>query len=444
MSAYPFIIALLLLTSCLSSAEETCNIDDDECNEQAKVLTEGDVNLPLGQGYKLSDTNILITLVPGKALYEGDELSKCVVDTSIQESRSELTSLDETRELYNHLAIQGHIGANFAKLFSLQASLESLLDIKDWSNVEVRSATIDYAEYVKFLVIDLGCLENVKFTKQFQEDLDALEETITDPHLQSSWYYYEKFINHYGSHIVNRVALGSRLQYFVTADIDKNYSEKQFQARVCAGFNETLDSIGLQGCDGISDDDRKNSTQLTMATRSYIRGGDPTIRNQLVTGGLDAATIKKFMDSTAQYPNPIDYAFVPLWHLFPDNKRQQAINLQDFYEGYLQTDCQYLAIGDTTLQQFHQIGQEHLVCSIASEGCHNDSDCHYSLSHFGCMCYGPSCVQYDDKGRPEIREKINGSLYDHVNQYCYMSFKTCQCKNPERNHIVWPTSNIDV
>ena len=85
-------------------------------------------------------------------------------------------------------------------------------------------------------------------------------------------------------------------------------------------------------------------------------------------------------------------------------------------------------------------------CTLAAEGCHSDSDCHYKV--IWCSCRGSSCVRY----RKEKKDSgaIKTIAYANTDQdwrkhgcKLHLAGSLCKCHNHNEPKVVWRIPSRD-
>ena len=94
----------------------------------------------------------------------------------------------------------------------------------------------------------------------------------------------------------------------------------------------------------------------------------------------------------------------------------------------------------------HQKTSPEFECTLAAEGCHSDSDCHYKP--VWCSCRGSSCIHYkkvnQDTGAIKITAYANTDQ-DWGWQGCdwYVAGSYCKCYNHKNQKVVWRMPSRD-
>ena len=109
------------------------------------------------------------------------------------------------------------------------------------------------------------------------------------------------------------------------------------------------------------------------------------------------------MNEAGDHASSVQHTFRAIWDILqsicktgsPNHIR--AINLEQYYLGFLNYGCRFIQSGGVDIQKFDYTRGSNEVypeyeCSLAKEGCHSDNDCH--LKPMWCSCGGESCVRY--------------------------------------------------
>ena len=139
-----------------------------------------------------------------------------------------------------------------------------------------------------------------------------------------------------------------------------------------------------------------------MSSWLTVTGGRAETRTQLLYN-RSAELIVQFMREGETHPTHIEYTLLPIWEYLQEKSvgtphLVKAVNIEYFYNGFLNFGCPYDNKYGIELQKFALTPQATLKhpeysCTIAPSGCHSNDDCHY---HFGiwCDCAGDSCIRY--------------------------------------------------
>ena len=317
--------------------------------------------------------------------------------------------------------------------------MESLYKTSSWQDTEIKSASLDYGSYKQVVELNKLCaLKPSMLTDSFISAVKSLPTKIADPSDDNQWVQYDYFIKTYGSHILTKLKLGSRVQQFATTKNTSSYTETDFMARLCLDVAGLKDEVKISACANFSKEHRKESQTYNMNIATFVRGGDPNLRAKLQVN-LDPTNIEQFMASAQQNANPIQYEFTPVWELVSrldgpsSDMYYRALNLKAYYSGFLEFGCRKrTTYNGFILQQFVEVPQDpgHYRCEFANEGCRSDSDCHIKLGSM-CYCYGDTCIKDDKYGRPQSLTTQIGRHGKGINSCChYRVGVTCGCTQP--------------
>ena len=168
-----------------------------------------------------------------------------------------------------------------------------------------------------------------------------------------------------------------------------------------------MSSLNVEACSGVTKEDISKLYNRKMTTSITVRGGTVDTRNRLVYERSNDLLLQ-FLAEGQTHATPIEYTLTPIWqvlrgqnYVLAENRNAgvQAVNLQFYYDGYLNFGCSLIAgKRGPELQKFHLAPHSTssdpvYQCSLAPSGCHSDEDCHCRGCD-KCRCYGDSCIVY--------------------------------------------------
>ena len=152
---------------------------------------------------------------------------------------------------------------------------------------------------------------------------------------------------------------------------------------------------------------------------------------------------------------PVKYKYTPIWDILrlkyhSDPQRYAlALNLEQFYMGFLDFGCSMLETNDLQLRRFQfsrysTIQVPDYICVLEREGCHKDEDCHATHEGYQSHCHGSTCVEH----RPppfgikaegaEIRTEKKGRSSEGINQSCFYHKAKGKCNlDFSQNKTIW-------
>ena len=352
-----------------------------------------------------------------------------------------------------------NLKAEVSKLFSLGATLDATTKSVSGNNRSVSGTSLNIGRKDFDLQFSPNCLYNTNLQDRVLEDFASLPIEISKPWFKDSWREYDIFLNTHGSHVITAVTYGASIDQYAFGEESSSYTEKQLTTKACAALpGEVIGAAGLSlsACAGLNKNDLKDISNTKMTTSITIRGGSIETRNRLLSD-KSADVIFKFLSEGDENPAPIRYKLTPIWQVLANqkqvkasnlNKNVQAVNMQYYFEGFLNFDCPRIPEDERgpILQLFHYA--EHSTpdrpvfqCTIAPEGCHSNKDCHHRIG-WGCKCYGKSCIRHKSVGQNSEKQKLTAVRYYKKDwdgdKTC--GWKTlggsCICKNEKFTRIV--------
>ena len=285
----------------------------------------------------------------------------------------------------------------------------------------------------------------------FNTDLE-----ISRPWHKVSWRDYHYFLQTHGSHVITDVTYGSSVDQYAFAEESSSHSARDFTVKACASLagNAAVSSLNVEACSGVTKEEIRKLYNSKMTTTITVRGGTVDTRNRLVYERSNDLLLQ-FLAEGQTYPTPIEYTLTPIWQILRAQKYVlagnrngdvQAVNLQYYYDGYLNFGCP-LIVGrrGPELQKFdhatHSTPSDPVYqCSIAPSGCHSNEDCHCRACD-KCRCYGDSCVVYSATKRGSgtrltAAPNYNKSLKENGCERKFWGVKcSCENKNTRRRVI---------
>ena len=314
-----------------------------------------------------------------------------------------------TGEFYKSIATQTSLKANYESHFTLGFSLDATTKTVSGSKREISGTSLNLATKSYELQFLPNCLYETTVHDRVIADFSRLDVEISEPWYKVSWRDYHHFLQTHGSHVVTAVTLGSSVDQYAFAEESSSYSSRDFTVKACASLagNVAVSSLSVEACSGVTKEEISKLYNSKMTTTITVRGGTVDTRNRLVYERSNELLIQ-FLGEGQTQPTPIEYTLTPIWqilrsqkHVVAANKntRVQAINLQYYYDGYLNFGCP-LVVGKRgpELQMFnharhHTASDPVFQCSLAPSGCHSNEDCHCRGCD-KCRCHGDSCIVY--------------------------------------------------
>ena len=215
------------------------------------------------------------------------------------------------------------------------------------------------------------------------------------------------YVKTFGSHFVQKVFYGSRIDQYVFSKYSSEYDSHEFNIKACEEFEgpTNIGRFGISLCQGFNQNDTKAVKNMEVNAKLVLRGGKDETRAALSINRTEEL-IEQFLNESDQSKQPISYTYVPIWtllkaiYLHSTDHLPKAVNLENYYKGYLNFGCPLLSINNHVVQKFQLAKDPGALpgyrCDIAPTGCHNNSDCQYRAS-FWCQCKGDTCINYNSK-----------------------------------------------
>lgn len=419
--------------------------DFDKFSDENEIIQDYR-DYPIGEAFDIPNTNFYSSLTQGNKIIKKQQAQGCFRITKTKHSQATLKISSDLESVYKSVSKEADLSADFTYFVTVKTSLRAISSSIKWTNSTAKSSQVDYSSQTSVISLDLSCIRK-HLSHSFRKDLKTLDVKISKPELESSWKNYESFVKRYGTHVMSRIYFGARLQYFVATQSSSSISDEMMAARACVEVEGQFlrSPFKVHGCESYNSTKRQESSLYSMQLQKFIRGGDNNLRQQLLLADtMEPSMIENFINTAGQYPEPIRYAFNAIWDLFPNEMLQQKNNFYAYYTGYVQTGCtQLLGPSNYILRQFRHdpLDESSYQCVTRSRGCHQEDDCHYSWGQTGCLCGGPTCVEYATKGDPYIKDLPAGSIWDPVSAHCQYYVGTgCSCENRQAQFITkWPT-----
>ena len=121
----------------------------------------------------------------------------------------------------------------------------------------------------------------------------------------------------FGTHVITGGSTGSRMNLFAKAKSSSSYTEKQFQAKLCIGFETGKASSKM--CNGVSQSTIEESKNLEIHITKRIMGGNPDstdpVKGMVMSGTSFPADsdVTAFMAQADNGTYPIFYTLVSIW-----------------------------------------------------------------------------------------------------------------------------------
>lgn len=411
----------------------------------------------LGQAIYVPGTNLLGSVPNGIQLFSSLQ-GRCIQNQSLHKSVRNTDYYKDTETLYSTIATTNGLQANFETDFSFGFTLDVTTKSISGEKRDASGSSLQLTEKAYILLLSKDCMLQRTPSPQFMDDFQRLNSSISKPWLASSWQEYLIFLKEWGSHIITGVTQGSSIISYSFAEKTQKYTERDFTVKSCLSLAESLDpkKMNISACSNITQEETANVRRMKMSSSLTVTGGTVGTRTQLLHS-RSAELIEQFMREGETQPAIIEYTLVPIWEYLQEKTvgtpdLVKAVNLEYFYNGFLNFGCPYRKQHKIELQKFDLTGQAtpeypEYSCTIAPSGCHDDDDCHYHVGVW-CNCAGKTCIHYSLSGTSDTgKRRWQAAPYDGSDwgwQGCdwkhWGSSCECKTKNSDRKTI-WSQSS---
>jgi len=409
---------------------------------------EDDFN-PLGMGVYLPKFNLLGYLDDtGIQILNPSALQQCTKRATKDVSSRDFYFYKDTRSFYSSVATTTGLETNLQSDFSLGFTLDHASKSVSGSTRKIAGSLLLIKASYRQDTVDKSCLLDQKnFDESFLSNFQRLPTMIHEPWEFNSWKGYDMFLKQYGSHVVTSTVLGSSINQAVFAESFNSYSERDFQVKACLSLGYKL--FRLSACSGITKSEKSRVSSMSFKDDLVIRGGTAETRNKLLKHRTNDL-IEQFMNEAKTTSTAVQFSFTSLWDILEPlyagkdtDNYARALNLANYYLGFLNYRCDKISQGGQVLQMFNTArGSSPTLpkyeCSLAPEGCQKDGDCRYKFLK-GCYCKGESCIRY----REEILDtgKTRMTAYTNSDKWkghgCKLHSLKCFCHPSLERTTVW-------
>ena len=412
-------------------------------------LAVADDRHDIGRSFFIPKTDILDDLSGGYKILQSN-MEGCIHEVSDPKIERSFVFYEDEQSFYNFLGTEVSIGGKLMNAFTMGATLTSVSNGMRASDSSIEGATLDIASYNREAYIDVDCIYGSELVKEVKAQFELLPTHINKPEQKASWIEYDSFLKTFGSHFVEKVYYGSRISQYIFSKHTKSYNSREFNIKTCEKF-EGLTNIGKSGvspCQGFNKNDTKAVEQMEVNSKLIVKGGTDKTRTAL-SAERTKDLIEKFISEADQGKIPIRYAYIAIWTLLKSiylhtEHLARAVNLENYYKGYLNFGCPLQTINALVVQKFQFVGGYKLPaykCILTPIGCHQDEDCHRHLNHW-CECKGDTCIRYHKKFDHLIgtTRLVPYAFHDSgwYDQGCVKSsfFGPCECSDSNK---IWKT-----
>ena len=454
---------IICLTAALNEAKPKRKNNDVQIVGKREPVTKLDGTEELGKAINLRGTDLLSDFREDEASVFESIPSKCFSRQDLFYSGSYYDYYASTKDFYSKLAVSAGLDVSLEGSYTLGATLTSVISSEQSSSQKVSGISLNVRALKEKIFVEKDCLDDdsiTTLTKHVLRDLEALPLTVESPWQQNRWKPYDVFLHTYGSHVITSALLGANVQQTTFAQSSEAYSQREFQVKSCVSLSGPTEvgDLGVQACANVSNSEISKTTSMNTIDKLFVRGGTEETRNAVLKERTKEL-IEKLLNEAGESPAAVEHTFREIWDIFQSRftigseNYIRAINLQYYYLGYLNYGCDHEESGGVQLQKFDYTSSStkqspEFECTLASEGCHSNDDCHYKP--IWCNCRGPSCVGYKsielDTGvhKQHAFANDNGDWAWHGCAWKVAGSK-CACYNSNRNtrKQVWRMPNRD-
>ena len=423
------------------------------------VSSEENFHTILGKAIYVPEEDLLGSIPNGISFFT-DVNDRCQRKIKMATTVKDQSFYQTTEEFYKSVATETNLKAGYESSFSLGFTLDVTTKSVSGSKRDVSGTSINLATKSFEQQFLPNCLYETALHSRVISDFARLPTRIGSPWYKSSWRAYHHFLETHGSHVITDVTFGSSIDQYAFAEKKSSYNSRQFTVKACASLAAGVGpgKLSLSACSGVSKDEINKLSNAKMTTSITVRGGSVDLRNRLVYERSNELIIK-FLSEGHTHPTPIAYTLTPIWEILrrhgtvtSGNKNAyiQAINLQYYYDGYLNFGCPYkrsIRVNTPPLQKFDYA--EHssstnpvFQCTIAPQGCHHNDDCRYQIG-VKCECRGSSCIKHgqiklaNGKSRATAAPNYNRRWSWNGCDWGFWGSR-CDCKHPNpRRRIIF-------
>ena len=420
------------------------------------------VRKELGKGVNLRKINLLDDFQEEESSVFEPFPEKCFEKKKLHKTGSSHEYYASTKDFYSKMAGGAGLDASLQSSFTLGVTLSSVFKKIESKQSQISGMSLKIRALTEKFLVTKDCFQNKELStlsKNLVEDFERLPMTISKPWLANSWKAYSVFLQTYGSHVITSVKRGASIRQTTFAESSKSYSQRDFQVKSCVSLAgpTSVGKVGVKACANVSKEEVAKTSSMNTVDNIVLRGGTLETRNAL-RGDRTEKLIEKFLNEAGESDSAIEHTFRSLWSILQSrfgigsDNYVRAVNLQYYYLGYLNYGCRHSESGGVHMQKFdytknrHQKTSPEFECTLAAEGCHSDSDCHYKP--VWCSCRGSSCVHYkkvnQDTGAIKITAYANTDQ-DWGWQGCdwYVAGSYCKCYNHKNQKVVWRMPSRD-
>ena len=421
------------------------------------VSNEEDFHTILGKSIYVPEEDLLGSIPNGISFFKDIE-DRCQRKVKIATTIKDQTFYKNTEEFYKSVATETNLKVGYEGPFSLGLTLDVTTKSVSGRTREVSGTSLNIATKSFVQQFLPNCLYETSIHSRAMADFANLPTKIEKPWYKSSWRQYQHFLEAHGSHVITSVTFGSSIDQYAFAETKSSYTAWQFTVKACASLGAGVGpgKLSLSACSGVTKDEINKLSNAKMSTSITVRGGSIDLRNRLLYDRTNELVVQ-FLSEGHTHPTPISYTLTPIWEILRRhsavisenrNARNQAANLQYYFEGYLNFGCPYqpsVRHGAPPLQMFNYApysSSTNIVfqCTLAPQGCSHNHDCHYQIG-VKCECRGSSCIRYNEVMSANGKSRTTAAPHYHKN-WSWMGCdwtlwgSRCGCRHPGQTRRV--------
>ena len=423
------------------------------------IVVSGDIDYHtiLGKAIYIPEEDLLGSIPNGISFFKDIE-DRCQRKLDIATTVKDQTYYKNTAEFYKSVGTETNLKAGYEGAFSLGLTLDVTTKTISGSKREVSGTSINLATKSFVQQFLPGCMYESSLHSRLVADFTALPSQIKNPWYKSSWRQYHHFLETHGSHVITAVTFGSSIDQYAFAETKSSYNARQFTVKACASLGVGIGpgKLSLSACSGVSKEEIKKLSNAKMTTSVTVRGGSIDLRNKLVYDRSNELIVQ-FLNEGHTHPTPISYTLTPIWEILRrhtlmtsenKNARVQALNLEYYFDGYLNFGCPYkpsIRPGAPPLQKFDTASHSTptnpvFQCTLAPEGCFHYDDCKYQIG-VKCQCIGPSCIRYGEYKLPNGKSRATAAP-NYAKKWSWMGCgwklwgSKCGCNHPSQTRRI--------
>ena len=419
-------------------------------------LAAADDRHDIGRSFYIPDTDMLDGHTGGYKILQSN-MEGCIHEVGDSKIKKNFLFYEDEQSFFNSLGSEVSIGGKLTNAFTMGVTLSATSNGMSASDTSIKGATLDIASYNREVYVDVGCIYGSELAKEVKTQFELLPKTIDKPDQKNSWVAYDSFLKTYGSHLVQKAYFGSRMSQYIFTKHTKEYSSREYKVKACEKLEgvANIGKFGISSCQGFTKDDTKAVEHMEVNSKLIIKGGTDKTRAALSTKRTKDL-IEKFLNEADKGTLPIRYSYIAIWTLLKSiylhtEHLAKAVNLENYYKGYLNFGCPRQTINGLVVQKF-QLGSQHYKlptyeCALTPTGCHQDDDCHRHFNQW-CECRGNTCIKYKQEfdyhtgtNRLVPYAFTNPGWYDQGCVKVSLLGK-CACNEPNTNwKVIWKSDD---